>query len=77
VAQLIVRNLDEETVQALKRRAARNGRSAEAEHREILRATLRGPRPAKSLKQLLLEMPAGGRDADFARSRDRGRRVRL
>jgi antitoxin FitA len=77
VAQLIVRNLDEETVQALKRRAARNGRSAEAEHREILRNTLRRQRSAKSLKQLLLEMPAGGRDADFARSRDRGRRVRL
>jgi antitoxin FitA len=77
VAQLIVRNLDEETVRALKRRAARNGRSTEAEHREILRATLRRPRSAKSLKQLLLEMPAGGRDDDFVRPRERGRRVRL
>ena len=77
MAQLIVRNLDEETVRALKRRAARNGRSTEAEHREILRVTLRRLRSAKSLKQLLLEMPAGGRDDDFARPRDRGRRVRL
>ena len=31
---------DEELVQRLKRRAMRNGRSAEAEHREILRLAL-------------------------------------
>lgn len=36
VAQLIVRDLDEVVVAALKERAARNGRSAEAEHRRIL-----------------------------------------
>ena len=77
MAQLIVRNLDDDTVQALKRRAARNGRSAEAEHREILRATLRPTRSGKSLKQLLLEMPAVGRDDDFVRPPERGRRVRL
>ena len=40
MAQLIVRNLDEGLVQALKARAARNGRSAEAEHRRILEAAL-------------------------------------
>ncbi|MEQ1619417.1 MAG: hypothetical protein ABL883_13865 [Terricaulis sp.] len=34
---LHVRNLDDELVARLKRRAARHGRSAEAEHREILR----------------------------------------
>jgi antitoxin FitA len=33
-----VRNLDEETVRALEQRAARNGRSAEAEVRAILTA---------------------------------------
>lgn len=38
--QLHVRNLDEETVAKLKRRAARHGRSVEAEHREILRQAL-------------------------------------
>jgi plasmid stability protein len=38
MAQLLVRNLDEETVSWLKARAAANGRSVEAEHREILRA---------------------------------------
>ena len=38
--QLHVRNLDDETVARLKRRAARHGRSVEAEHREILRQAL-------------------------------------
>lgn len=37
---LHVRNLDDELIACLKRRAARHGRSAEAEHREILRQAL-------------------------------------
>jgi len=37
---LSVRNLDDELIVRLKRRAARHGRSAEAEHREILRHAL-------------------------------------
>jgi plasmid stability protein len=37
---LHVRNLDDELIGRLKRRAARHGRSAEAEHREILRQAL-------------------------------------
>jgi plasmid stability protein len=37
---LHVRNVDETLVVRLKRRAARHGRSAEAEHREILRQAL-------------------------------------
>ena len=40
MAQLIVRNLDDELVLRLKQRAAEHGRSAEAEHREILREAL-------------------------------------
>lgn len=40
MAQLTVRNVDTRVVRALKRRAAEHGRSAEAEHREILRDTL-------------------------------------
>ena len=40
MAQLLVRNVDEETVARLKARAAANGRSVEAEHREILRVAL-------------------------------------
>ena len=39
--QLTVRNVDADLVAALKRRAASNARSMEAEHREILRAALK------------------------------------
>lgn len=39
---LSVRNLDDDLIARLKRRAARHGRSAEAEHREILRQALAG-----------------------------------
>lgn len=76
MAQLIVRDLDKRIVDALKRRAAEHGRSAEAEHREILRAVL-APSPATSLKEHLLAMPSGGDDEDFATPRSRARRVRL
>jgi antitoxin FitA len=37
---LHVRNLDDKLIAKLKARAARHGRSAEAEHREILRQAL-------------------------------------
>ena len=37
---LHVRNLDDDLIARLKRRAARHGRSTEAEHREILRQSL-------------------------------------
>ena len=40
MAQLLVRGLDEGLVRRLKLRAAEKGRSAEAEHREILRHSL-------------------------------------
>lgn len=36
--QLLVRNVSVQAVQALKRRAAENGRSVEAEHRALLEA---------------------------------------
>ena len=42
VATLTVRNLDDDLVKRLRIRAAEHGRSAEAEHREILRANLAG-----------------------------------
>lgn len=45
MGQLIVRNLDDALVDALKVRATAHGRSAEAEHREILRQAL-ADRPA-------------------------------
>jgi plasmid stability protein len=40
MASLSVRNLDEDLLARLRRRAARHGRSAEAEVRDILRRTL-------------------------------------
>jgi plasmid stability protein len=46
VATLTVRNLDDDVIRALRIRAAEHGRSAEAEHREILRQTLTGDRQA-------------------------------
>jgi antitoxin FitA len=75
VAQLIVRKLESDVVTELRKRAARSGRSMEAEHRELLRAALRPERARKPLKGLLLEMPTVGTDADFMRLRQRRRRV--
>jgi antitoxin FitA len=40
VGQLTVRKVDDEVIRRLKIRAARHGRSAEAEHREILKQAL-------------------------------------
>ncbi|HUO90035.1 MAG TPA: plasmid stabilization protein [Rhizomicrobium sp.] len=40
MGQLTVRNVDERLIRALKERAASHGRSAEAEHRDILRHAL-------------------------------------
>ena len=61
---LVVRNIEEEIAVALKKLAAKHGRSAEAEHREILRAALKGPK-RKSLAEVLMSMPNVGEDADF------------
>jgi len=76
-AQLIVRNLEEEIVRELRMRAARHGRSAEAEHREILREALLPAKGKMSLKELLLAIPPVGEDSDFERSEDHGRDVEL
>ena len=75
MAQLLVRNLDDDLVRRLKVRAAQRGRSAEEEHREILKAAL-SPATA-GFKELLLAIPAVGDDADFERPSDRGRKVTL
>jgi plasmid stability protein len=74
---LIVRRLDPQLVAELRRRAAKNGRSMEAEHRELLRQALGRGRQRTSLKGLLLRMPAVGEDVDFARERRKARPVRL
>jgi plasmid stability protein len=66
MANLVVRNLDDRVVQALKRRAARHARSAEAEHRAILEGVLLKTR-RKTLAAVLAAMPNVGRDEDFRR----------
>lgn len=76
VAQLIVRDIEDEVVEALKLRAARHGRSAEAEHRELLRSALLR-QPSTSLKEHLLAMPDVGEDGDLEPPRDTARRVDL
>jgi plasmid stability protein len=76
VGQLIVRNLDDDVILALKRRAARHGRSTEAEHRAILREVLAGEQARASFKDFLLSMPDVGEDEDFEAPRDLPREVK-
>lgn len=71
MANLIVRNIDEKIVDALKARAGKNGRSAEAEHRQILESVLLRPRK-KSLAEALKTIPNVGEDKDFTRHDDNG-----
>jgi plasmid stability protein len=67
MAQLIVRDLSDELVKTLKLRAAMHNRSAEEEHREILRAALERP-VRRPLAEVLAAMPNVGTDDDFARA---------
>ena len=76
MANLIVRDIDESLVRALKQRAARHGRSAEAEHREILASVLRRPRK-RHLAEVLAAVPRVGLDEDFARVEDAGEAERV
>lgn len=71
MANLLVRGIDDALVQALRERAALHGRSAEAEHREILAASLRRPRK-RSFADVLAAMPNVGEDGDFVRENDAG-----
>lgn len=73
MAQLIVRNLDEDLVQRLKLRAAAHGRSTEEEHRQLLRQVLR----PEGLGAALLAMPDVGADTDFERQSDLPRELDL
>ncbi|MGH8071673.1 MAG: FitA-like ribbon-helix-helix domain-containing protein [Candidatus Entotheonellia bacterium] len=70
MANLVVRNLDQRIVDALKQRAARHGRSAEAEHRAIFEDVLLGTLKKKSFAEALASMPNVGRDEDFERLED-------
>jgi plasmid stability protein len=70
MGHLIVHDLDDALVVALKRRAARHGRSAEAEHRAILLEVLTDKSDAPGFKDMLSSMPDVGSDEDFLRQRD-------
>lgn len=61
MATLTVRNLEDDVVRRLRVRAAEHGRSAEAEHREILRAALAGDDQGATRRQ------AADRLAEFRR----------
>lgn len=65
MARLLVRNLDQAVVGALHRRAAANGRSPEAEHRDILRMALLEAPPKRQLKEVLAAMPCYNDDDLF------------
>ena len=69
MANLVVRNLDPRIVDALKQRAARHGRSAEAEHRALLEEALLRPQ-GKRFAEVLASMPNVGEDIDFERADD-------
>jgi antitoxin FitA len=69
MANLIVRNIDESIVKALKKRASLHGISAEAEHRKILEQVLLQPK-RKSFAEVLKQIPDVGNDSDFDRVQD-------
>lgn len=66
MAQLVVGDLPDDLLQALERRAAKNKRSVQQEHREILRAALRDPE-RRHLGDVLASIPNVGKDEDFER----------
>ena len=72
MAQLLVRNLENEIVRHLKQRAGEHGVSVEEEHRRILREALLADHAEKrqSFWQMLSEMPDAGEDALFERERE-------
>lgn len=66
---LTIRNLDDDLVAALKRRARRNNRSLEAELRMLLRDAA-GERPSTSLRELADQIAALTPDVPQADSAD-------
>lgn len=59
MAQILVRNLDEQLKSRLQRRAKRNGRSMEEEVREILRDALRQKQPQRGLGSEIVALFSG------------------
>jgi plasmid stability protein len=60
MGSLLVRGIDDELIKRLKGRAAAHGRSAEAEHRDILRRALSEASPAMPFGDLRgqIQIPA-------------------
>jgi len=69
MGNLVVRNVDQSVIDALKERAGKHGISAEAEHRKILEVALLRPKK-KSFVDVLKLIPHVGDDADFERKQD-------
>ncbi|HEY0301695.1 MAG TPA: hypothetical protein VGC36_10195 [Rhizomicrobium sp.] len=77
MAQLLVRDVPDHIAAALKKRAKKNGRSTEAEHRALLEESL-APRkadPWAEIDRMYKELKDSGRDfgdstADIRRDRD-------
>jgi plasmid stability protein len=69
VAQLVVRNLDEELVRRLKKRAGEHGVSMEEEHRKILREVLYAEEISNAFWQHLTDMPDVGDESLFERDK--------
>jgi plasmid stability protein len=69
MADLIVRNVDDLIVNALKVQARQHGITAEEEHRRILKQALLRP-TKRTFLEVLSQMPDVGTDADFARVQD-------
>ena len=61
MAQLLVRDVPQEVVEALKRRAAEHGRSADAEHRLIFEEALRAGRTGVRQRAAALREATHGR----------------
>lgn len=66
MANLVVRNIGDDVVKALKAQAGLEGISAEAKHRLILEAALLPPQK-KSFAEALLAIPTAGQNQDFER----------
>ncbi|MBV9998746.1 MAG: plasmid stabilization protein [Verrucomicrobia bacterium] len=78
MAQLLVRDLEDEVVVALRSKAAEEGTSVEEAHRRVLRdfAGRRG-RQRNDFKTFLLSFPEGDLDEVFERQRNVPRQVDL
>ena len=76
MAAVTIRNLSDETHQALRRRARQHGRSTEAEIRDILDATAR-PKDAVGIGTAMVNLfrEAGGVDLEITRDQSLPREI--